>query len=132
MIVKYNHPGILVIGYKQSSVRLMPEINEIESSVWDEVKNNPVIVQMLKDKKLEVISLKEEKKAEDGKPVDDSKSTLDGFQYKKAVALVKNTVDRDLLKKWKSHEKRPSVLQAIDEQLGIVEVKPKSLEASVG
>ena len=131
MIVKYNHPGVLVIGHKGGHIRLMPEVNQVLASDWDLVKDNPTIKTMLELGKLEVVETQNTQHVEDSAM---DECPLLGMHYKVALKLVKETVDRDLLKKWQHASLGGAVSKAITEQLEKLTVKPSShnLEASVG
>lgn len=128
MIVKYNHAGIINIGHTGGTILLMPGVNTPKKEEWDKVKTNPIVKQMIEDGKIEVVEA--EKADSEEKEVSTSLALL---HVKTAEKLVKETLNRDILKTWLSTEKRPSVLKALNEQLDKVTVKTtKQAEVSVG
>lgn len=113
---------------------LRPGWNEFPKSIWDQHKDHPQIKKMLKEGKPDhkgrptkepLIELMSEKvtflegKKKKTKVVgqDDSQIALEVFDEKRAIQIVKETHNRDLLQRWLDEENRGKVRRMIDKQL---------------
>lgn len=107
MLVKYNRPNI----HDAYGVRFIPGVNDVSPDGWALCKKDSEIAKLLEDGVFE--EFEESKEAS---------KDLSTFVEKKAIALVKETYDLDLLKAWKETELRAKVFKAIESQ--ILEMTP--------
>jgi hypothetical protein len=101
---------------------LRPGWNEFPKKVWEQNKDHPQIQKMLRKGKIVLMSEKVTiKKA--GKRVahvvgpEDEEVKSRWFEEKRAVAIVKETFNRDILQRWLDQESRAKVKRAIEKQL---------------
>lgn len=94
----------------------MPGVNRVERRDWDALKNEKFVTYRLDDQTLEF--------------VDDDVPDLTYMPPRRALALIRKTVDRRLLREWEQDEKRPSVQKALDDQLHKVAAERSSRVAS--
>lgn len=90
---------------QESPEDLMPGLNDVDGKEWEKAKVIPAVSAMVKDGILRASA---------------DKADLSSMDPDSAIALVKKTVDRALLEKWGTDEKRPSVRKSIDDQLGVI------------
>lgn len=136
-LIKSNKPS-LIAGH---GFRIVPGINQMPDAAWERAKDTRVIKQMLKDKVLIDQTPKELKEApaleapsietdeEDDRPR--QPSALKAVGQKKAIELVGETLDLQLLEDWRAQDDRPKVLAAIKAQIGRIQAetkKPKEKE----
>lgn len=93
------------------TVKLKPGANAPEPEQWAAVAEYGVIKTLIKEKKLEVVSTRAQ--AFEQMPIDE------------AIPLVRETLDRDLLKRWAEGESRAKVRSAIEAQIKKVTVEKK-------
>lgn len=105
---------------------LQPGWNEIPTKIWDQNKTNPTIKNMLtrgvikilpdqvqvKFKKAGKITKKKLAIGEHDKPI-----ALSLFEEKRAIEIVKDTYNRDILQRWEDEETRIKVRKALNKQL---------------
>lgn len=125
MIVKWNQPNMLTV-YKPSSAggdakamvraQILPGNNEVKDSDWAEIKKHPLVKHYLDAEVLEEFELKGE--------------GLKSADVKAAKSIVAGTFDTLLLKEWKTSEKRPEVLKAIDNQFAKITKETKKEKPS--
>jgi len=107
---------------------LRPGWNEFPAAIWEQNKEAPSIKAMLKKGLIEVMSFSVKKKVrskETGKVKvvekvlgqDDSEMTLEFFDEKQSIDVVKSTFNRDMLQRWLDEETRHRVKRAITKQL---------------
>lgn len=106
----------------QDIVKLMPGWNEFPRAIWEQNKNQPSIVKMLKDKKIELmdekVTIKQGKKqvvqvvGQDDEPI-----SLRSFSESRAVEIVDGTFNRDILNRWLDEETRHKVKKALRKQV---------------
>lgn len=125
-IVRVNNtePNLKNIGLPQApdkagvdqaaAVKLFPGWNEVDVGIWERAKTNPIVQHWIKEKILVVEG--------DAKTPADAIGDLDNAE---AVALVKDTTRVDLLRSWQAQEQRGDVLQAILDQIELIE-NPKA------
>lgn len=111
MLIMHNRDGLHHAG----DLKLMPGLNEVDPDAWDAVKDLPAFAALLDDGTIEVLESKGGKQL---KPKD-----IANIDEKKALELVSDTVDKKLLKEMQKYEKRAAVLEAIDEQLVLIDPK---------
>ena len=112
--VQSSLPSLLTVGLNLTKLpqpviehfRIWPGVNEVEDAHWNAAKELRVIQHYLdQDDLKEMIS-----------------EPLRKLSDKDATKIIKNTVNRDLLREWRAEEKRSKVLKAIDDQLD--DIKP--------
>jgi hypothetical protein len=103
---------------------LRPGWNEFPSHIWEQNKAAPSIQAMLKDGTIEL--MKERTKVKDPKTgklvekiigADDREISLSFFDDKKAIDIVKNTYNRDILQRWIDEETRHKVKRVLTKQI---------------
>lgn len=100
-------PGASAVPGKD--IKLLPGINDgIDPLDWAEAKKNDVVKFFLRKKFLEEVQLE----------------TLAELDPDDAAEMVKLTIDKPLLAKWRAAEKRKPVKEAIDEHLERLTPKP--------
>jgi hypothetical protein len=107
---------------------LRPGWNEFPKHIWEQNKDAPSIKQMLKKGTIQLLSHPVEKKVRDKKTgkkkviklvlgQDDAEMTLRYFDEKQAIAIVKETWNRDILQRWLDEEMRHRVKRALTKQV---------------
>ena len=101
---------------------LRPGWNEFPSNVWLQNQEHPSIKKMLKEKVIEVMNEKvvvKNGKAKVTKIVglDDSEIDLKVFAEARAIEIVKETLNRDILQRWLDEEMRHKVKRALMKQI---------------
>lgn len=127
MLIKNNEARVHHIGLRNpnpeeqnDSIRLLPGLNEVPAAQWKEAKEHPIIAHQIKVGVFEEVITPEEPEAPKGTP--QSEIRLVSLAEDKAVELVHQVLDRELLLKWKADETRPDALKAIEEQLKLLEL----------
>ncbi len=110
MLIKNNKPNLRGFG---DELTLKPGVNDVPAEVWQKVvaKYGGNLQRLLDDGIVEVVE-------EAGAPID--AAGLATLTERKAVKLVKDTVDEDLLLTWHETEKRKPVVAAIEAQLDVL------------
>jgi hypothetical protein len=143
MLVKWNGQGPLSIGdprtgsnYKLAAVIVvLPGVNKLPDDVWlramKKGEENPVLARLLKKGSkggLEIVrGIEDEKtKAANAKRAEDKSESPDlvGLTPEKAVRIVKQTLNKDLLEQWAESDNRPAVRRAVEQQLKVLELTP--------
>jgi hypothetical protein len=101
---------------------LRPGWNEFPKEVWEQNKDHPGIVKMLKDKTIrlmaEVVTVKEgKKKLTMVLGQDDEQIDLKMLAEPRAIEIVKETLNRDILQRWLDEETRHKVKRALTKQI---------------
>lgn len=104
--IKNTEARLFVVG---ELFRLLPGVNEIPDTKWTEAKKILVIRNLLDEGTLEEIGSK----------------SLVSLAPNKAVNVVLETLDRDLLRDWRARDRRAKVVEAIDKQLAKLKIDPK-------
>lgn len=115
--VKNNRKGIWSIG---AWVVLPDETGILPNKEWADFKASVVGKAMLKDASLtevEAVSKEDVSAPESASTASEDGQSPASLNATKAIELIKQTTDPDLLKQWQKAEKRTSVLQAIEAQL---------------
>jgi serine phosphatase RsbU (regulator of sigma subunit) len=99
-----THPKAMKADHQE--IVLAPGFNEVSVAEWEEAKTLPVVKSWLED---EVLVEQENAK---GEPLSD----LGGLPAKKAIGIVKETFEVELLEKWRDGAD-PAVQKAIKAQL---------------
>lgn len=134
-IIKSNKAS-LITG---AGLKLVPGINQVKDEVWANALKTRAIQQMLKDKVLVDQTPKEIKQAPPEVLVSEVEeeeervvqpSALKVLPQNKAIDLVKETLDLQLLADWEIQEARVKVKAAIKSQKDriLAETKPKKKE----
>lgn len=101
---------------------LRPGWNEFPKKIWDQNSTHPQIVRMMKRKKIVLLTDTVEVK-KGGKKVKlqvgltDVPIRLRWFDAKRAIEILKNTLNRDLLQRWLDEETRSPVKRALEAQI---------------
>lgn len=132
-LIKNNNAQVLVLC---GTVRLMPGVNDVSDKDFTKIKKSkpkgadgPSWLELLRgtvnDRGLPTLQVIDEGA---GSSKTGSKS-LEDMTAVEAIALVKETFDRDLLNTWAEGESRKTVTDAIDAQLDAIKLtedeKPK-------
>lgn len=101
---------------------LRPGWNEFPKAVWDQNKDHPQIQKMLRKKKIELMSekvtiTKGGKKVTRVVGLEDEQIRLRWFDEKRALGIVKDTYDRELLQRWLDEESRSRVKRKLEKQI---------------
>ena len=106
---------------------LRPGWNEFPKQVWEQNKENPGVKKMLKDGKIElmeaVVKTKVRTKAGKLKTVekaigqDDAEFRIKKLDEKMALAIIKDTFNREMLQRWLDEETRSRVKRALEKQI---------------
>ncbi len=94
-------------GKKPTPVRLMPGLNRIPRKDWDAVRDSKFVQVRLREEVLEELHTESPE--------------LTALPKPKALALVRQTFDRVLLKQWSDAEQRQDVKKAIAQQLELLD-----------
>jgi hypothetical protein len=86
---------------------LLPGLNEVDEAAWEQAEKIELVKHYLSTGALKVTR---------------SAPEIGKYQQREALDLVKRTVDRSLLEKWSSAERRRPVLDAIELQMKNIEV----------
>lgn len=112
ILVQNTFPRIQTIGVRVGKeveeikdLKLMPGTNEVDAALWKEAKKIKVVRHKLEDEEF----------------LEMTGTTLADLKGTKAKEVIRDTFDRDLLKKWLDMEKRPGIQAAIQEQLASVQ-----------
>lgn len=137
MLVKWNHKGPLSFGHSHEKSTgivtvLVPGINRVPEDQWaqqmgpskkKDFKPHPVITTYMNEGKLSLVD-----KGNLDKPVEESHPDLALYDDAKAVEIVQDCYNMDLLKEWGSVEKRILVSRQIDKQIDSLKIKTKPKE----
>lgn len=133
MFVHYSGTNVHALGFfnkanlkmnqsPQYVKGLQPGWNEIPNELWEQNKGNPIIKHMLAKKTITIMpdvvtvtSGGKKKKVAVGQS--DVKIRLRWFEEKRAVEIVKQTFNRDVLQRWEEEEQRPKVVKALKKQI---------------
>jgi hypothetical protein len=119
MIVK-NHTGTTMgLQVGKGWVTLLPGVNRIAKEDWEAFIRNPARRHQLAEGELEVVE-------------EEELLTLKAKSPKDAIALVKNTVRKDLLETWFADENRKTILEAIEKQLAAIAPPPAKRDDDEG
>jgi hypothetical protein len=116
-----------VIQTPQDVKWLRPGWNEFPKAVWEQNKNHPEILKMLKKGKIELFSAKAKVKVKDARGkikivermvgMDDRPIRLRWFDEKLAMKLARETLNRDILQRWIDEETRHRVKKVLRKQI---------------
>jgi hypothetical protein len=129
ILVKYNRLNIFTFGES----KLIPGINKVDPKAWEDgLKLYPRLAHFVEDGTIETLN-------KSGVTRDDSEAantkgalTVDDITKlndKRAIKLVKDTADIDLLTLWSEIEKRKPVLAAIDAQFEAIAKAAEPIQA---
>jgi hypothetical protein len=106
---------------------LRPGWNEFSTECWDQNKNHPQIVKMIKKNIIEIMNHTAKVKVRDKKGKvklvqrligqDDRPVRLTYFDEKSAVKIAKETWNRELLQRWLDEERRHKVAKVLRKQI---------------
>ena len=113
MFIKYNAKNI----YRVGNVRLVPQMNDVDDSKWDAIKDHPHVQNKIQNGVIAVVS---EKKKKESSADSSENNSLSSLSTKDAKKFVSDTLDIVTLEKWKEIETRKSVLKVIDTQIEIL------------
>lgn len=101
---------------------LRPGWNEFPSHIWEQNKDHPGIKRMIDEGKIEIMS--EKIQVKEGKKLvtkiigqTDEEVSLKHFTETRAIAIVKGTLNRDILERWLDEETRHKVKRALKKQV---------------
>jgi hypothetical protein len=113
MLVIHHRDGFHHAG----NVHLMPGVNDVDEKEFAEVSKYEAFKALLDDGTIEVLQSK------DGKPL--ALADVAKLPEKKAMELVDKTVSKPVLKAMRDADKRPAVVEAIEEQLAVIDPSKK-------
>lgn len=101
---------------------LRPGWNEFPKHVWEQNENHPGVQKMLKDKTIRLMAEKIQIKSGKKKITkvvgqDDEEIDLKLFAEARAIEIVKETLNRDILQRWLDEETRHKVKRALTKQI---------------
>lgn len=106
---------------------LRPGWNEFPSHVWNQNKEHPGIKKMLKDKMIELLSEEvsvlvrdkngRKKRVKQIIGLGDEEVRLKHFTEIRAIEIVKETLNRDILQRWMDEETRHKVKRTLVKQI---------------
>lgn len=120
MLVSYRAPQHYACCYNttapggqviQSRLVLKPGVNEVSREQWAQVKDHPAMRRRINQGLIEVLSEGDES---------EHASELAKLRPNEARRLVAETIDVDVLEKWREVEDRETVLEALEKQVGKV------------
>ncbi|WP_448510328.1 hypothetical protein [Immundisolibacter sp.] len=117
MIVILNKPSLIHLS---DELMLKSGANTVDANVFKKYKDNPSVKQLVADG---VIEYKESDL--EGKTQSKVEDSLKDLTVKQAQELVQNTIDLEILEKWKGAEKRAGVLKAIEKQIAELQAPAK-------
>lgn len=97
-------------GKKAMTIRLLPGLNEVNAQAWEEAKKLKVVAWHVKKGNFQEVVTKA--------------AGLRGMSSDDAIDLIGKTLDRELLRKWKSEETREAVITALELQIDEVSFDP--------
>lgn len=116
-LIKYKQANLIELcspdGTK--SVKLIPGVNQLEETDWNEIKKHPMVQILIDEDKLE-----EFKKG----------PALNPFLKLKEIEqikLISETNDKSLLEEWAGQSKNAKVQKAILKKLDELEIKPEEM-----
>ena len=139
MFIKYNKVNLHALATYDGKqlAHLRPGWNEFPNHIWEQNKNDTEILRMIEEGDIEVMEEKIVEKV--GKKTivkivgqTDGPVMLKDFDEKKAVDVVNDTYNVDLLQRWMDEESRHKVKRALDKKLKAIHEKgkPSTEEAS--
>lgn len=96
---------------------LKPGANEVDEEKIEEALKNPIVQWYVENGQIKISR-------------GQAPETLSRLKPFDALALVRRTVDRDIIVRWREAEKRKQVLDALDAQLDAITPKPSSSSSS--
>jgi hypothetical protein len=101
---------------------LRPGWNEFPKHVWEQNKDHPSIKKMLKENKIVLLAepvtvTQGSKKVKKIIGMDDEEVSLKLFTDVRAIEIVKETLNRDILQRWLDEETRHKVKRALKKQI---------------
>jgi hypothetical protein len=118
LLIKNTTPRIVGTRVGDEKVRLRPGTNDVKPELWEEVRKYTAIVAMLDSGDL----VEPAQKTPAAAP---QVTSLEAFNEREAIRLVKETVDPDLLELWAAGEKRKKVAAALEAQAKAIDPKVK-------
>lgn len=119
MLVSYDKPNVHKIYFSAEHVEpitFIPGVNVVDPKAWKEAQAHPDVKKMLSDGVLKVESTVE---------ASEEKSGLADMAIKDACAVIKKTLNLNLLEEWKLGETRSAVLKDLDKQIKDINEKTK-------
>lgn len=123
MLVKYTKANI----HDAYGMKLKPGINDVDPKHWAEAKKDPEIQTMMDDGAIVLMEADQATKT-DGSPAPKVLNLKD-FSEKKALNVIKDTFDYELLQMWDAGEDRQKVKMAIAKQLADLTSHKKEVES---
>lgn len=132
MFIKYSGTNIHALGHIDDSKSVAsgpkaihwfrPGWNEFPQAIWKMYENHPDILKMIQDKKLELLNekvttTKGKKKTILTVGMDDKPIDLKDFSEARAIAIVKDVFNRDILQRWLDEDTRHKVKRALEIQI---------------
>ena len=131
MLIDYKKPNVLTVytsnendsiktgipGYK-----FIPGINEVKTDDWKKIAATPKVLRLIDADELVVVTESDAK---------ENKTSIAGIAIEKCKAVVDRTYNKGLLVNWLDCETRGGVVQALREQLRMIDrvTKKPSAEA---
>ncbi len=119
MLIKNTTPRIVGTRVGDEKVRLRPGNNDVRPELWAKAREFRAIAAMLDAGEL----VEPEQRSPAAAP---QVTSLEAFNEREAIRLVKETVDPDLLELWAAGEKRRKVSAALEAQAKAID--PKAID----
>jgi hypothetical protein len=118
LLIKNTTPRLVGTRVGDEKVRLHPGTNDVKPELWAKVREYKAIEAMLDSGEL----VEPAQKTPAAAP---QVTSLEAFNEREAIRLVKETVDPDLLELWAAGEKRKKVAAALEAQAKAIDPKVK-------
>lgn len=119
MLIKNTTPKIVGTRVGEEKVRLRPGTNDVKPELWERAREYRAIAAMLDSGEI----IEPAQKTPAAAP---QVTSLEAFNEREAIRLVKETVDPDLLELWAAGEKRKKVAAALEAQAKAIDPKVKT------
>lgn len=125
LLIKNTTPKIVGTRVGEEKVRLRPGTNDVKPELWEKAREYRAIAAMLDSGEL----VEPAQKTPAAAP---QVTSLEAFNEREAIRLVKETVDPDLLELWAAGEKRKKVAAALEAQAKAIDPKVKKEDDTEG
>lgn len=120
MLVKYTKANI----HDAYGMKLKPGVNDVDPKLWADAAKDSEIQAMLDDGAIVLL----EQDNGDSTKAPAKVTSLKGFGEKKALNIIKDTFDYEMLQLWSADEQRQNVKVALAKQLADLETHKKEVQ----
>lgn len=109
---------------------LLPGLNVVPDAKWGKIRKHPVIAAMIEEGTFEEMDEMSDDAPDEAAEGDESGDleALKAMNVANASALIKETSNLELLKKWREIETRAKVIKPLDAQIKLLEAPPEYRE----